>query len=58
MNTKDLNYLTKAINALSIPESRKAVSVSTVRWLLRTQTKLDDKSKTLLSQWLRDNDNE
>ena len=58
MNNRDLNLLKKSINDLPIPEPRKEINVHTVRWLLRSQPKLDDKIKTLLGQWLRENDNE
>jgi hypothetical protein len=58
MNTKDLNYMKKAIDGLSIPSTRKEINVHTVRWLLRSQPKIDDKVKTLLGQWLREYDKE
>ncbi len=56
MNTKDTAQMKKFIDALDIPTSRKEINVHTVRWLLRTKPKLDDKCKSLLSQWLREND--
>ena len=56
MNTKEMTLLKKSIDALDIPAPRKEINVHTVRWLLRTKPKLDDKFKSLLSQWLREND--
>jgi len=58
MNNKDLNHMYNEINRLSIPESRKEINVHSVRWLLRSQPKIDDRTKTLLGQWLRENDTE
>lgn len=56
MNNRDLNKLKKTIDALPIPDPRKEINVHTVRWLLRSQPKLDESTKTLLGQWLREND--
>ena len=56
MNNRDLNHLKKTIDALQIPASRKEMNIHTVRWLLRSQPNLDAKAKTLLGQWLREND--
>ncbi len=58
MNNKDFNYLKNIVNKLPIPESRKEINVYTVRWLLRSQPNLNDRTKTLLGQWLRENDSE
>jgi len=56
MNIRDLNQMKKNIDKLSIPQSRKELNVHTVRWLIRSQPNLDDRTKTLLGQWLREND--
>jgi hypothetical protein len=58
MNNKDLNFLKKEIDKLQIPESRKEINVTSIRWLLRSQPKIKDQVKTLLSQWLREYDKE
>ena len=58
MNTKELKQLTNMIMRLDIPETRKHLDVQTIRWLLRSKPDIDQKLKSLLTTWLRENDTE